>query len=430
MIDPKIEIKTLNLLFRDGDELTIPEYQRPYRWKKRNVIQLLEDISENIQQEKSIFRLGTLILHKEGENLNIVDGQQRLVTLSIILYILGEKDLLLLQEEFPHIDSKNNIKFNFQQITEWFLSKNSDFKTNFKNYILNKCEFVTIELNDVAEAFQLFDSQNARGKSLEPYDLLKAFHLREMYHNMEEERQICAKQWEKSVNNNTLKILGLYLYRIRLWARGEYARTFTKDDIDEFKGFNLFECAKYPYLKPLLMNNALIDNYRKDKVISNLIEIQYPFQITQLIINGKRFFEYVSFYSDLYTLLCKSDFYEQYCKYAGSSRAGDRYVREMYKALCLLFVDKFGKEEFTDNIRNTLYKWCYFLRIGKKRVFLNSIDKYIHQDNQQEPKNAFEKINREYYPHLVVKNMETPFNKFNKDDIPYNIEKVVEIFNK
>jgi uncharacterized protein with ParB-like and HNH nuclease domain len=418
-------IKNLRGVFQENYHLKIPEYQRPYRWKKQNVIQLLDDISENMKQKKSFFRTGTIILHNDNDkkNLNIVDGQQRLVTLSIILFYLGEKNIPLLNEEFPHGDSKNNIKFNYQQIKEWFVSRNEDFKTILKNYILNNCEFVVIKLNDISEAFQLFDSQNARGKSLEPYDLLKAFHLREMSNNTEDERQFCAKQWEKSVNDNTLKILSLYLYRIRLWAKNENAVIFTKDDIHEFKGFNLHECSKYPYLRTYLMNDALVDNYRKDRVISRLTDIQYPFQITQLIINGKRFFEYVAFYSGLYKSfkLENKKFYNEYCKYTGSGRTGDRYVREMFNALCLFFIDKFGENELTEDVRNILYQWCYFLRIDKKRIFLNSIDKYIRENS-----NVFEKINRTYFPHLLPKQINI---KLDKENIPYPIEKVIEIFN-
>jgi hypothetical protein len=39
---------------------------------------------------------------------------------------------------------------------------------------------VIINVDKVEEAFQLFDSQNTRGKELDPHDLLKAYHLREM----------------------------------------------------------------------------------------------------------------------------------------------------------------------------------------------------------------------------------------------------------
>lgn len=73
----------------DNVRLTIPEYQRPYKWTARNAIQLLDDILEARNSNKEVYRVGTLILHKakndEGQEVyNIVDGQQRTITFSVL----------------------------------------------------------------------------------------------------------------------------------------------------------------------------------------------------------------------------------------------------------------------------------------------------------------------------------------------------------
>lgn len=77
-----------NKITRNGDskaienvKLNIPEYQRPYKWTARNAIQLLDDIIEAKNENKEVYRVGTLILHKDkdekgNERYNIVDGQQ------------------------------------------------------------------------------------------------------------------------------------------------------------------------------------------------------------------------------------------------------------------------------------------------------------------------------------------------------------------
>ena len=75
--------------------LTIPDYQRPYKWTARNAIQLLDDIIEARNNNKEVYRVGTLILHKDkeedGQDLyNIVDGQQRTITFSLLLTALYE----------------------------------------------------------------------------------------------------------------------------------------------------------------------------------------------------------------------------------------------------------------------------------------------------------------------------------------------------
>ncbi len=426
----QVESITLSELFKKN--LVIPEYQRPYKWKEKNVIQLLNDIWEAMNREQKIYRVGTIILHKEAEKLNIVDGQQRLVTITLILHYLGEgqegqEKLPLLKSNFSHTDSKNNIAFNYNSIKNWFNGFSEEQKKVFKKYILENCEFIKIELNNISEAFQLFDSQNARGKALEPYDLLKAFHLREMKENTESERLTCVKGWEKAVNQGLLNNLGKYLFRIRKWARGEDAKEFSKNDIDEFKGMNLHTFKNYPYLKSYLLNDSLINEMSKNPMNQYFgANIQFPYQITQMIINGKRFFGYIDFYTNLYHNLFKKEnfseftiFYKKACYYWGHHRIGDIYVREMFEASILLYIDKFGDTDFL-KVSEILYKWSYKLRLKQPRVAYTSIDKYI-RENQ----NIFKLLYKSYFHQEILKvNIQMPEN-----EIVYKIIEVQNIFN-
>lgn len=61
-------------------KLTIPNYQRPYKWTAKNANQLLQDIQEAMSANREIYRVGTLILHHDNEQYAIVDGQQRCIT--------------------------------------------------------------------------------------------------------------------------------------------------------------------------------------------------------------------------------------------------------------------------------------------------------------------------------------------------------------
>ena len=113
--------------------------------------------SKNFREGEKIYRIGTIVLNKGKGRSEIVDGQQRLITLSLLLHKLGKEDVSLLEEKPNHSISKNNITTNYN-----FL-KNYNFTNEFKDYLLNRCEMVCIELNNLDEAFQFFDSQNARG---------------------------------------------------------------------------------------------------------------------------------------------------------------------------------------------------------------------------------------------------------------------------
>eukprot|EP01041_Mallomonas_annulata_P038144 gene38144-61586_t len=89
--NPEQKIVKLNQLVQENLKLTIPVYQRPYKWTDKNVIQLLDDIFQYVILKNKTYRIGSLILHYDEklEN-NIVDGQQRLTTISLLLRILDQ----------------------------------------------------------------------------------------------------------------------------------------------------------------------------------------------------------------------------------------------------------------------------------------------------------------------------------------------------
>ncbi len=73
----------------------IPAYQRGYRWSKRQVIELLDDIKEFQQQaeegpKSAFYCLQPIVVKKQGDFWELVDGQQRLTTIYIILTCLKE----------------------------------------------------------------------------------------------------------------------------------------------------------------------------------------------------------------------------------------------------------------------------------------------------------------------------------------------------
>lgn len=396
MSEVKQEVKPL-LKLLEMNNLTIPEYQRPYKWKAENVTQLLDDIFEYVITKEKTYRIGSLIVHEESTKLNIVDGQQRLTTISILLHHLNHGNSLLLNQNYKHIVSKDNIVYNSRIIKNWLESKISD-KESFKNKICEKCEFVIFTVYRQDEAFQLFDSQNSRGKSLEPHDLLKAFHLREMEHEEEKDRLYAVQCWERAIEDKTLKpILGNHLFKIRKWVRNEWKYDFTKDDIDEFKGISLHREQKYLHETALRMLDGLVENAQNNKLLKNNHILQsFPFSITMPIINGKRFFEYVEHYIQLRKSIFETnedpsfmDFYRIYCLgekwilleenneedrigYHGAGRTGDWKVRNLYENTLLLYKDRFGEFEF-EKFYKAFYKLIYSIRCNNKSIRFETI---------------------------------------------------------
>jgi hypothetical protein len=383
MEQPKLEEKVLKELY---NTYVIPPYQRPYKWHKSHVIQLLDDLYENIYIGKRTYRVGTLIIHQdENGNHNIVDGQQRLTTLSLILYYLGEKDKLLQNQEYTNEISKNNLIYNYEQIKQWFGVKKLEIdKKRFLNKLEDKCEFVIITVQRQDEAFQLFDTQNSRGKELYPHDLLKAFHLREMdkdgYTDKEIEQYVI--KWEDYLlkeNNPLLDILNNHLYRIRKWIKGDPKYSFYKSDLNEFKGISLYKKTKYNYEQPLRILDKTISSISHNFGITQI----YPFQIDMRIINGRNFFDYVFHYIELKKQLLKDNeefkkFYKERClDYEGAERVGDIKVRNLFENICLLFVDRFNLDVFDESVYyEEFYKNTYSLRLEKKKIMKESILKH------------------------------------------------------
>ena len=387
MEQPQLEEKILKELY---NTYVIPPYQRPYKWHKSHVIQLLDDLYENIYIGKRTYRVGTLIIHQDKEGIhNIVDGQQRLTTLSLILYYLGKKDKLLQNQEYTNEISKNNLIYNYSQIKQWFRAKKLEKdKEKFLNELENKCEFVVITVYRQDEAFQLFDTQNSRGKELSPHDLLKAFHLREMDKDGYTEREIeqYVIKWEDYLldkDNPLPDILNNHLYRIRKWIKGEDKYSFTKTDLNEFKGISLYKRVKYNYELSLRILEGVIENTQKEILFCNFdIAQSYPFQIGMSIINGRNFFDYVFYYIELKKQLFERNdkfiaFYKERClNYRGALRVGDVKVRNLFENICLLFIDRFGLYFLEEAYYDGFYKNVYLLRLEKKAISENSILKH------------------------------------------------------
>lgn len=386
---PTLEEKYLKDIIEEKFE--IPIYQRPYKWRKEHVIQLLDDLYENIYlKNDSIYRVGSIIIHDDNktQTKNIVDGQQRLTTLSMILFFLNSDQKLLSNQNHNLEISKNNIKFNYSIIKEWFETKQIE-NTLFLEKILSHCQFIVIIVHKQDEAFQLFDSQNSRGKPLYPHDLLKAFHLREMEKNgsKQDEMEFYSTKWEYFLlkdENPLLDIINNHLFRIRKWAKGERNYYFSKKDLNEFKGISLYKKNKFNYERTLRFLDGAIENSQNNQILRNFsMAQQFPFQINMPIINGKNFFDYIFHYIELKELLFtynkNSDFLkfnQQWKEYYGWWRSGDEKVCNLYQNICLHYVDRFGLDYFGVVYYHEFFKNSYQLRLDNKAISDNSILNY------------------------------------------------------
>lgn len=302
-------------------QLAIPSYQRPYRWGSKNISDLFTDLATH--QDKSAYRLGSVVFHQhtdseQGEMLDIVDGQQRTLTLMLTVKALievldnenrsgkeksirfqrqdlreqlqvlrGPIDAFMQRQRFPSRDSEFNLRRNYLELRR--LVARPEFDEQQIDFLLNRCQVVCFVLQDISEAFQFFDSQNARGRDLAPHDLLKAFHLREFAGHEANLKAEAVAHWERLPSDELANLFALYLYRYASGPRASRPATLARGG-GSLQGVNLDRVGHYPYVESLRIAHHFVDEYNSQ--YQRKIDGQYmtfPFHLDQMIINGRRF---------------------------------------------------------------------------------------------------------------------------------------------
>lgn len=358
-----IELMSIDDLLKIN--LDIPNYQRPYKWQNKSTIDLLNDIAVAIDEYEKYsdfkYRVGTIILHKNEESENkfdIIDGQQRLITLVLIkCYLDSSFDCSLLHHNFNSKIAQTNIHNNYECIRNWFSLRSNELKENFKKILSNGIEVVVLTVDKLTSAFQLFDSQNTRGKELDPHDLLKAYHLREMQNEPYEMFHAVSK-WESFNPNSICNLFDVYLFSILNWAKREKTKTFTANEIDNYKGIS--ESSSYTYAK----RAKKADPY---------------FQITEPFISGNDFFEMVAHYlillNDINRELESNTKFENIKKIIDSDKSvGFKYAVDLFECAVLCYYDKF--HNFDEQAIKKLFIWAFMLRIDMQNLGFDSINKY------------------------------------------------------
>lgn len=357
--------------------LIIPDYQRPYKWTGKNITDLILDIQKSIEDSRKYsnfkYRIGTVILHEnENNEYEIVDGQQRILSfLLLYLYFQPEYTCKLLDTKFSNKVTQKNLHDNYRTISEWFSSVDKDGKDIFEDALKNILEVVVIIVDNVSEAFQLFDSQNTRGRALYPHDLLKAYHLREI-HDKYEMQNVVIK-WESKNPKAIRELFDLYLYPLWNWAKRRKCGNFTAAKIDIYKGIE--ESTGYTYA------------HRANKAMPY-------FLLTEPFISGGDFFEMVDHYmlmlhnikeeiitnpdfNEVKLILTEGkdvDSVEELDKLRKSSSTGINHARNLFFCALLCYYDRF--HNFDVMAVKKLCTWAMMIRVDMIHLGFDTINRY------------------------------------------------------
>jgi Protein of unknown function DUF262/Protein of unknown function (DUF1524) len=215
-------------IFCDKYLFRIPSYQRPYAWTTEQTSELLDDISTACGDAGDVanaspYFLGSIVLIKDPQKpeADVVDGQQRLATLTILLSVLrdlaepkigaaihnyicqtgdpikGTSDVFRLtprerDADFFRVsiqteattaalpdarqfsDARARMVENAAFLRERLKDLSNDQRRRLVMYIAQRCYLVIVAASDQESAFRIFSVLNSRGLDLSPADVLKA----------------------------------------------------------------------------------------------------------------------------------------------------------------------------------------------------------------------------------------------------------------
>ncbi|MCX2584133.1 DUF262 domain-containing protein [Pedobacter sp. MR22-3] len=292
------EQKELSKIFKIEEQYIIPSYQRPYSWEYDQAFQLYNDLLSAFNSKQDYF-IGNIIIAKADNNrdtLEVVDGQQRLITLLLLfkvlylfqpeLQILGELlekkdwegittvpriksnvfeandeeaitnvlsyDLDGLRNRFSSVVDKNQkvieryCSSRFEATTlyffnwiQYYVENHSDIK-DFTFYLLKQVYLLPIELSGPTQdeanekALVIFETINNRGMNLEDADIFKA-KLYNKAKNIKEEG-IFIEQWtdfKSNASSLNLDIDDIFRFYSHI-IRGKEGITSSETNLREF----------------------------------------------------------------------------------------------------------------------------------------------------------------------------------------------------
>lgn len=299
--------RTINDFFTGSKLLEIPFFQRAYVWDTPQWERLLEDV-EQVCKTREPYFMGSVILKQQptssnsvvGDIRTVIDGQQRLTTLSILLKVLCLKnnelkrfdkrfrlddDRMVLQHNRNDIAAYNSVmeldtivpiecNDNISRAYQFFVDNLNPNAVNFDT-ICNKILFVGIDLDASEDEQQIFDTINSLGVKLTTAELLKNYLFsrddidcyNEYWQDVFEKDDETKAYWDKEVTTGRLKRSFTDLFFFSLLQIKMQDRSFnvsTEDKLSFSKVEKLFDSYKV-FIKKYLNDDKqrLLDDIKE-----------------------------------------------------------------------------------------------------------------------------------------------------------------------
>lgn len=264
--------QSLSKIFSDDYVFRIPGYQRPYAWTTEQARELFEDLTGfmladgGLVEDMPPYFLGSIVLIKDdaSPHADVVDGQQRLTTLTILLaairasvnpkhaaevtpliyergsairgtqdrfrLTLRERDsdffqsyvqredgfATLLQLKDSVSDSQTNIRANAQLFADRLEKLSEEERIRLAQFIVTRCYLVVVSTPDLDSAYRIFSVLNSRGLDLSATDILKAQVIGSI---PDAQKTVYTRKWEDAEEDLTREGFGDLFSHIRMIYR-------------------------------------------------------------------------------------------------------------------------------------------------------------------------------------------------------------------
>lgn len=236
---------SVRAIFAPGERLQMPPYQRSYSWETREANELLGDLIDSVKTGTPHFVGAIVLIHgAESGVLEIVDGQQRLTTLTILLAVLRDLEpdkaraamlhALIADEARPmlgeganwrltlnHMDgpffrasiqtpgatrnldkepgeseSQARMVRNAASFAKRIESMSDDTRRALADVVMNRCALVRVVVGEKDQGFKVFRVLNTRGKEPDAHDIIKT-ELFQRAKFTDEEASAYAERWSE-----------------------------------------------------------------------------------------------------------------------------------------------------------------------------------------------------------------------------------------
>ncbi len=283
-----------------GRKYEVDVFQREYRWEKENIEHLIEDLSSkffenyksgNKHDRKEVksyskYYMGSIILNVKDNISSIIDGQQRLTSITLLLIFLnnlqkeknleepldqliasrayGESSLnlqikdrekcmmkLFHNNDYDPTDENESVKNIYERyedisalITELSLD---DALPYFIDWLKENVMFVVIKTWSDDDAYKIFETMNDRGLSLTPPEMLKG-HLLSKF-SEEDEKKRLNELWKKHMSKIKDLNKNADMEFIQSWFRAKYAETIRKPRDTHDEDFEVIATKPHSWFK-------------------------------------------------------------------------------------------------------------------------------------------------------------------------------------